>query len=164
MREQSATALSLAAAAAPEERENQLLQVVQEYQGTPAAQWATIEIGHLQMKNEEYGQAAQTYQEVLASVAEDNPLFPLVLYALAQAYEADSKFSEAVEEYQRLKEIPGFRQLGYISHARLEESQKNYPAAVAILNNYLLAIGEDPQFAAQKAEIDARIARLNALQ
>jgi hypothetical protein len=46
--------------------------------------------------------------------------------------------------------------------ARIEEAQGNIEKAIAIYNNFLLQIGDDPSFSQAKEEINAKIARLSA--
>lgn len=160
--EESSSALSLALEATGQERLAKLQEVTGAYGGTDAGLWAEIEIGHLQMEEKNYPAAAATYEKLALEVAETNPLYPLLYFAIGQAHEANKDFSKASAAYEKLKEIDGFRQLGYIGLARLQEAQGDFATSIAILNNYLLEIGDDPLYANQKEEVKAKIGRLEA--
>lgn len=163
-REKAASALSVAMEETPETRAAALSDVIANYGNTSSAVWAKVELAHLDMGNGQFAGAAEKYKSLVGETDEDTPLKPLLIFGLAQAYEGDMKYTEAEAQYNLLKEFRGFEPIGYIALGRLEESQGNIDKAIAILNNYILTAGDDPAFAQTKSEIDAKIARLKALQ
>jgi len=139
-----------------------LQKIVDEYGSTSSAQWAKIELAHLDMKNGAYGDAGEKYRKVLADLKESNPLYPLVLFGIAQSLEADKKYTEAVSQYDSLKNFKGFEQIAYTGMGRIEEMQGNIDKAIAVYNNFLVSIGDDPSSAQAKEEIQNKVARLKA--
>lgn len=139
-----------------------LQKVVKEYGSTSSADWAAIELAHLDMKNGAYGAAGEKYRTVLADVKESNPLYPLVLFGVAQSLEAEKKYGEAASQYDALKNFKGFEQIAYASMGRIEEMQGNIDKAITVYNNFLVSIGEDPSYAQAKEEIENKVARLKA--
>lgn len=163
-REEAASALSLALEKDHDMRAAALTEVVRQYGRTSSATWAAVELAHLDMKNGAFKEAAEKYKAVNQDIEEDNPLKPLVIFGLAQAYEGDKNFSEASSQYDVLKEIKGFEPIGYVGLGRLEEVQGNIDKAIAVLNNFVLSAADDPAFAQSREEIEGKIARLKALQ
>ncbi len=134
--------------------------VTDKYGSTTSAQWARIELAHLDMKNGAYAAAAGRYLDELKSVGKTSPLYSLLLFGAGQALEADKKFAEATVQYDLLKEIKGYDHIGYTGLARIEETQGNFEKAHTIYNNFLLNVGDDPAAAQARSEIEARIAQL----
>lgn len=163
-REEAATALSLAVEQEPGSRATALQEVIKNYGSTSSAIWAEVELAHLDMKNQDFASAAAKYKSLVGKTDETSPLYPLALYGLAQAYEGEKNYTEAAVQYDVLKDIAGFAPIGYIGLGRLEEVQGNIDKAIAILNNYVLSAAEENGFAQSRSEIEAKIARLKALQ
>lgn len=164
VREDASSALAKAMKQTDDTRAAALGKVVEEYGSTSSALWAKIELGHLDMKNGSFADAGDKYRKVLADLKKANPLYPLVLFSIAQAFEADKKYAEATAQYDILKGFKGFEHIGYTGMGRIEESQGNIDKALAIHNNFLLSIGDDPSLAQAREEITAKIARLKARQ
>ncbi len=162
--EEAATQLSLAINSDEGSKKMALEHVVQKYSSTGSALWAEIELGHLAARSGSYDQAIIHYNTVLEDIDEKNPLFALLVYGKAQTFEAAGKYTEAEAQYDLLKDITGYAHLAYIGKGRIKEVQGDTNKAIAIYNNYLLTLGDEPQYAQQKAEMNARIARLKALQ
>lgn len=162
-REQAASALSQALETSPDMQAAALSEVVTSYGNTSSAIWAEVELAHLDMKNGQFAGAATKYSALNEKIDAADPLKPLVTYGLAQAYEGDKKYAEAESQYDSLKEFKGFEAVGYIGLGRLEEAQGNIDKAIAILNNFVLSVGEDPSFAQTLGEVESKIARLKAL-
>lgn len=163
-REEAATALSLAVAQDVDTKASVLQDVVNKYGGTSSAVWAEVELAHLDLKNSNFAAAASKYKALVDKTDAKSPLYPLAVFGLAQAYEADKNYQEAGIQYDALKEIEGYAPIGYIGLGRLEEVQGNLDKAIAILNNFVLSVAEDPAFAQSRSEVEAKIARLKALQ
>ena len=163
-REQAASALAQAMQVEEAGRGAALSKVVADFGSTSSGLWARIELAHLEMGKGAFAVAAAQYREILGQTDSKSPLHGLLLYSLAQALEADKKYPEAAAEYDRLKAVKGYENLGYQGMARLEESQGNLDKAIAIFNNFLLSIGDDPSLAQAKEQIEGNIARLKARQ
>ncbi len=162
IREESSSALSQAMQVDIKNRSEALKKVIEKYGSTSSGQWAKIELAHLAMKNGDFKDAAERYALLLSSQAKDNPSYPLLLFALAQALESAKKYDEASEKYNILKDIPGYGYIAYISLARVEEDRGNIDKAITVYNNFILSAGDDPSFSQARDEIKARIARLSA--
>jgi predicted negative regulator of RcsB-dependent stress response len=158
--QEAASALSVAVQEKPDKRMDALTAVAEKYGSTTSAQWARIEIAHLDMKNGEFNSAADKYLKELKETDKDNPLYGLLLFGAGQALESGKKYDEASAQYNLLKELKGYEHLGYIGLARIEEVQGNYEKANTTYNNFLLNVGDDPSAARARAEIESRIARL----
>ncbi len=163
IKEESATALSLAIKNDPVNQQAALSAVIEEYGSTSSAMWAKVELAHLDMKGGSFDKAANQYNELLKQVKITSPLYPLVVFGKAQALEALKSYSDATVQYDVLKEIKGYEHLAYVGKGRIQEAQGNPDKAIAIYNNFLLAVGDDPTFSQAKGEIDAKIARLKAV-
>jgi predicted negative regulator of RcsB-dependent stress response len=164
VREEAASALAKAMELQDDGKAEALRKVAEEYSSTASALWAKVDLAHLDMKNGAFADAGEKYRKVLVDLKKDNPLYPLVLFGIAQSFEADKKYEEAATQYDLLKNIKGFEHIGYAGMGRIEESQGNIDKAIAIHNNFLLSIGDDPSFAQAREEITAKIARLKARQ
>jgi predicted negative regulator of RcsB-dependent stress response len=160
--EDAASALSSALQNKGEERTRSLSQIAKNYGNTTSAQWAKIELAHLDMKDGEYSAAAEKYIAELNNLKESDPLYALLLFGAGQALEAGKKYSSAEEQYDLLKELKGYEHLGYVGLARIQEIQGNLEKANLLYNNYLLNIGDDPSSAQARTDIEARIARIKA--
>lgn len=162
LREEAASALSQALKLPQEGKAEALGKVADEYGSTSSALWAKVELAHLAMQSGAFNTAAEKYRTLLSEIDNDNPLYPLVLFSLAQAFEADKKYTEAATEYDLLKNFKGYENLAYAGMGRLEEVQGNIEKAIAVYNNFLLSVGDDPATAQSKEQIDSKIARLKA--
>ena len=163
-REEAATALSQAMAKDADTQAAALSAIVKDYSKTTSSKWAEIELAHLDMKSSNFKGAIDKYSALVNKTDSDNPLKPLVIYGLAQAFEGAKMYSESEVQYNLLKDFKGFEAIGYISLGRLEETQGNIDKAIAVLNNFVLAVTDDPSFAQSRSEIENKIARLKAIQ
>lgn len=160
--QEGAAALAAAVDLSGQERAQKLGEVISDYSSTSSALWAKVELAHMDMQDGAYKAAAEKYKGILSEIKTDNPAYALVLYAHAQAMEADGQAEAATAEYESLTKIKGYEHIGYTGMARIQEVQGNIDKAVAILNNYLLTVGDDPSFSQAKVEIDNKIALLKA--
>ncbi len=164
MTEEGATALAVAMQKTGTEKTAALQKVADEYSSSSSALWAKIELAHHDMETKEFGAAAEKYQKILTGVEQAGPLYPLVLFGVAQAHEGNNNYSVSYQKYDLLKGIKGYEHIGYTGMARIEEAQNNIDKAIAIYNNFLLAVGEDQAYSEAKVEVDSKIARLRAKQ
>lgn len=160
----ASSALALAMEQDGPTRTNELENVVQQYGSTPSALWARIELAHQQMKTREFAEAGNAYAEILGDLKSAHPLYALVLFGLAQAREAEGNYLEATRHYDALKNLQGYEHIGFTAMARLEEMQGNGQQAIAIYNNLLLAMADNPRFSGMEDEVIARINRIKAQQ
>lgn len=163
-RQDAASALSLARQAEPSAQAEALTSVYQEYDGTKSALWAKVELAHIAMKDGAFADASKQYAGLLAEIKDTNPLYPLILFSLAQSLEAEKRYQDSSTHYDLLKAVKGFEYMGYAGLGRLEEAQGNNEKAIAVYNNFLLAIADDPAFAQAKVDIEAKVGRLKARQ
>ncbi len=120
----SATLLSQAVEADPGVRGQKLLDVIEKYPSSGAAVWGRITLAHDQIENGEFAEAGQGLQELLDSLGTKSPLYSLVLSDLAQVSELSGDLDSALQQYSTLREITGFKVVGYMGEARVYE-QKN---------------------------------------
>lgn len=160
--ENSSAALSEAMEKSGPEKAANLEKVVSEFEGTASGLWARVELAHIDMQENRFSEAADRYRGVLAEVGEKSPLYPLVLFGLAQALEAGGEADQAVAEYDRLKDFVGYEAIGYQGMGRIEENRGNLDKAIAIYNNFLLSAGDNPSLSQASVSIQSRIAHLKA--
>ncbi len=160
LKQEASSALAKAMQQGKEGQAEELRKVAEKYSSTSSALWAKVELAHLDTVKGAYPDAVAKYRKIHAEIDTTNPLSPLVLYSLAQALEADKKFPEAAKEYDVLKGFKGYENIAYSGIGRLEEVQGNLEKAIAVYNNFLLSMGDDPSFAQVKEQIEGKIARL----
>jgi predicted negative regulator of RcsB-dependent stress response len=163
IREEASSSLSLALQSEEVARADALRAVADKYGNTASALWARVELAHLDMRNGLFDQASKQYQAILPDVKTSSPLYPLIIFSLAQSLEGTKQYQDASTQYDLLKEVKGFEQMAYTGMGRIEEAQGNSEKAIAIYNNFLLSLGDDPAFSQIQAEMNARITRLKAL-
>ena len=161
---EASAALSMALQGEQGTQAQALQAVADKYSSTSSAIWARVELAHLDMKNGSFGDASKKYEAILPDVKTLNPLYPLVLFSLAQSLEGDKRYQEASIQYDLLKDIKGYENIAYIGLGRLEEAQGNADKAISIYNNFILYMGDDPSFSQARTEINAKIGRLKARQ
>ena len=161
--EEAASALSLAVDIEDAEAKiNQLTAVTNTYSGTTAALWAQVHTAHEMMKSEQKDTALQMYRDVLQNIKESSPLYPLVSVAVAQTEAMLGNYSEAAREYERIKAIEGYQDIGFLGLARINEEQGDLQRALQIYEEYLATLMNVTQIN-QKALVEEKIARLRAL-
>lgn len=162
IREEASSSLSLALQSEEAGRAEALRAVADKYASTSSALWARVELAHLDMQKGLFDEASKQYQAILPDVKTSTPLYPLIIFSLAQSLEGAKRYQESFNQYDLLKDIKGFEQVAYTGMGRIEEAQGNGEKAIAIYNNFLLSLGDDPAFSQAQAEINAKIARLKA--
>ena len=129
-RESSSAALYEAMQEADLSKRQELLQnVMNQYSGTDAAVWSRLELAHMAFDAENLEDAAGQYEKVRASLSSSDPLLPLVLFSLAQTYEAAGKVDKALESYALLQNYPGFAAQGFMGAGRMLEDKGDVSAA-----------------------------------
>jgi len=102
-------------------RQELLARVVDEYSSSDAALWSRMTLAQQHQKAGDYGAAIGAYNEIVDDVARDNPLYPLVIQAMAVTYEIHGSSQEALANYAALRDMPGFAATGYLGEARIHE-------------------------------------------
>lgn len=136
-RDRSADLLYVAMKADGEQRVNQLKELATKYGKKGSGPWGTIEQGHASFKEGKFQEAAALYESVIGSISTSNPLYPLVEFNLAQAYENLPDQAKAKAAYKILAETSGFAGEGNLGLARIaeiegktDEAKTNYQAYV----------------------------------
>ncbi len=159
--ESAASSLSISMDAEGEAKVTALEHVVSEYSGTPSALWASIELGHVAMKNNDYKNAEATYLQVRDQTSEKSPIYGLVTFGIAQAREAGQSYEEATSAYAELKNIEGYKDDGYLGMARVLEAQGLNKKALAVYEEYLGSFLGKEQNAGATRIIKEKIVRLS---
>jgi predicted negative regulator of RcsB-dependent stress response len=118
-------------AGAAEQQTTQLKELFAKYGKQGSGRWGIVEQGHLAFKEGKFQEAATQYQAVLASIDNKNPLYPLIQYNLAQAYENLPDQAKAKAAYQALAEVQGFAGEASLGLARLAEQEGKKDEALA---------------------------------
>lgn len=116
---------------------DKLKSLIDEFPKTASAVWAKVELGHLSLNAEKFQEAAEYYSEALDALSKKNPMYPLVQFSLAQAYENLAETSKAKEAYRHLVEIGGFASEGYLGLGRIAEREGDLKQAVSQYQEYL---------------------------
>ena len=144
------------------ERSQALEKVIADYNGTPASTWAHVELAHTDMKNAQFSGAIEKYESIRTRVGTKSPLYPLVTYGIAQAFEAQEKFKEALAEYEGLKKTVGFEAISVFGMARIHEIEGRKDEALKIYEQYLSSFTGAEQNNPDKVLIEEKIARIRA--
>ncbi len=126
IRAEASTALSMALQVEQDARPEALHSIVDKYGSTSSALWARVELAHLDMKKGSFADASKKYAAILPDVKTSNPLYPLVLFGLAQSMESEKRFQDAYGKYDLLKNIKGYERIAYVGMGRIEEAQGHY--------------------------------------
>lgn len=158
--ENGASSLAISMDATGEDKIKALEHVVADASGTPSALWAATELGHLAMKEGEYKKAGGHYAGVRDKISKSNPMYGLVIFAVAQADEAGKNYQEASTTYAVLKGIDGYKDEGYMGMARVLEAQGEKEQAVAVYEEYLGSFLGEAQNERATRMIQEKIIRL----
>jgi predicted negative regulator of RcsB-dependent stress response len=161
--EKASAALATAMQSLEAEKYKALTAVAADFSGTPAAQWAIVEVAHGLMKTGNYKEAVVQYESVRKGTARTNPLFALLSFGLAQAHEGAGDLDAALAEYTTLQKSEGFQGEGYNGMARIYEVQGKHKEALAVYEEYLATFTGQNQNDPEKIAVDEKIARLKSL-
>jgi len=158
--ENAASSLSISLEAEGEEKVKALEHVASDFTGTPSALWADTEIGHIAMAKGEFEKAASQYLKVREQVKSSNPMYGLLSFGIAQAYEAGKKYDLSSAMYSELKAVDGYKDEGFLGMARVLEAQNEKEKALAVYEEYMgTFLGENVNERA-KQMIQEKITRL----
>ncbi len=128
---------AMQSATAADQRLNLLKDLSGKYGKSGSGLWGTIEQGHLAFKDGKFKEAVTLYESVIASLATGSPLFALVQYNLAQAYENLPDQAKAKTAYLALAEVQGFAGEADLGLARIAELEGNKDEARAKYQEYV---------------------------
>ncbi len=155
-----ASSLSISMDAEDVDKIKALEHVISEFSGTPSALWASTELGHMAMKNNEFSSAVQYYTTVRGEISESNPMYGLLTFGIAQAEEADKQYSNASSSYSTLKAINGYKNEGFIGMARVLEAEGKNKEAIAVYEEFLGTFLGEEQNPQLNKMIQEKITRL----
>lgn len=140
----------------------QLKELADKFSSTGSAVWAQVELGHLALKEEKYQEAAGFYMAALDDLSLSNPLYPLVQFSLAQAYENLADTVKAKQAFKSLVDIPGFASEGHLGLGRIAEGEGDWKQALSQYQEYvdLPDVGPGPT----KDWVEGRISQLKGAQ
>ncbi len=139
---------------------DKLAEVEKEFGGTDAALWASINRAQELMKNSAMVEAGAEFKSIRDDLAASSSVQPLLAFGIAQSAEAEGNFEEAAAEYQKLIEVDGYQDIGYLGAARVYEAQGSRDKALELYENYLASI--DSAAVLQKVMVEEKIARIKA--
>jgi predicted negative regulator of RcsB-dependent stress response len=158
--ESAASQLSLSLAAEGDAKTQALEQVVIDFSGTPSALWASIELGHMAMKDKQYKKASEYYSQTREKTSPSNPMYGLLTFGVAQAEEAGKNYEAASVNYRTLKGVEGYKDEGYLGMARVLEAQGENAKAVGVYEEYLGSFLGESQNERATEKIQEKITRL----
>lgn len=161
--DKASSALTLAMQAEGEAKKTQLTQIVDQFGSTAAGRWGSIELAQLAAADGEFAQAISSLSEVKDSVAEENPVMPLLVYNLAILHEKNGDSNQAIAFYNELLGFQGFEAIAYKSMGRIQEEQGSRDKALEMYNKYIEAgnaVAGQPTADPDRSIIQARIKRL----
>lgn len=158
----SSEALSVALEADGQQMLDQLAAVANDFSGTQAALWAQITAAQELTAAGSMEEANQKYKEVRAEIGESSLLQPLVIVGIAQTAEVLGNYTESSQEYQKLTEIEGYEDIGYMGVGRIHELEGNTAKALEVYERYLADI--DPAAILQRQLVEEKIASIKAVQ
>lgn len=160
--EKSTEALSAAMEAEGQQMIDKLAQVEKDYSGTSAALWAKINAAQEMVLSGKMEDANSKFKEVRNDIGKSSTLRPLVMVGIAQTAEVMGNYDESGGEYQKLTEIEGYRDIGYLGLGRIHELKGDSAKALEIYESYLSDI--DPAAIVQKRFVEEKIAGIKAVQ
>lgn len=160
--QKSSEALFSAQALSGQQMLDQLAEVESQFGGTDAALWAQINGAQELMKAGNMEEAHNKFIQVRNDIRSSSPLAPLVSVGIAQTAEAKGDYQGAAAEYEKLVDIEGYQDIGYLGRARVAELQGDPQKALELYQNYLASL--DPAAALQRVMVEEKIARIKASQ
>ena len=160
--EKASAALAMAMQATGGERHKGLVAVTTDFSGTPSAIWADAEIAHDLITEGKFKEAAEQYGALRKKTSHSAPLYVLLSFSLAQAFEASGDFEAAALDYKALQKIAGYEGEGFSGLARIYESQGKGKEALAVYEEYLASFTGQDQSNPVRIALDEKVARLKA--
>ncbi len=162
-RDKAAASLAAAVSLAGDERNAALQTMEKDFSGTPAAQWARIELGHAALRAGDFKGAVAQYDAVRKDINTQNPLFSLLTYGLAQAHAQAGESEAALVEFRALQKTFGYEGLGYYGVGSVFEVQGKADRALAVYEEYSALLMSRPGNESEQQQVDEKITRLKAL-
>lgn len=162
--DKAATALALAIQQEGEQKSEALTQVVDQYGSTSSGMWARIELAHLAAGRGDIAEALKEFNDVRSEISADDPLMPLILYALGVYFEKNNELGKAVEAFQQLGTFSGFESSSYEAMGRIYEQQGEKAKALDMYKKSLEPSAEGTAASATISGNEIIQAKINSLQ
>jgi predicted negative regulator of RcsB-dependent stress response len=147
----------------PEQQVQLLENVIREYSRTDAALWSKLELGHIDYQAGRFDAAAARYKETLDSLSSSSPLLPLARLSLAQSYEENGQYDQAIVQYNLLKKNAGFIRQANLALGRIYMAKGEPAQAYKVYEELLQDLADEPD-PALKSKIQAKLASLEAAE
>ena len=144
----------------PEERMWILKDVIKDYSRTDAALWSKLEMGHIDYQEGKFNEAAARFKETLDELASSSSLGPLVRLSLAQSYEENNQYDQAIAQYKILQKEAGFKQQANLALGRIYMVKGEKSQARKIYEELLQGL-TDESAPALKSKVEAKLASLD---
>ena len=162
--EDAASALSLAAVQSGDEKIAALRDVAKSFDSTNSGRWAEINIAQTLVSDGKFEEGATLYSDLQAVLESKNPLYALVVYGKATAFEGAKSYDQAISAYKELQKINGYEALAYLGEGKILEEKGEATRAIAIYNDYILLAGKETRLAGEVPVFQARVAKLKAVE
>lgn len=163
-RVESSSALTLAQKLEGEERLTALQNVANDFSGTGSGIWARIEVARHYLENGDYQNGLQNYLAVREHIDDSNPLSTLVTFGIAQAHESMGNYDSALTEYEKLKRVKGYENIGYTGVGRIYEVQGQLDRAINEYEQYMGTLPGSLSENMEKRYISEKLSALKAQQ
>ena len=145
---------------AMDERVQILENVIMDYSRTDAALWSKLELGHIDFQEGRFDEAAARFKETLYKLSSSSSLEPLVRLSLAQSYEENSQYDQAIAQYNLLKKEAGFKKQANLALGRIYVIKGEESQARKVYEELLQGLTEEPD-PALKSKLQAKLASLD---
>lgn len=162
--EKAASALATAMQEEGDKKSESLAKVVAEYGSTSSGMWGRIELAHIAAKEGDLAKAIQEFNWMKSEVSKDDPLMPLVLYALGVYHEKNNEPDKAVNAFNELSIFKGFEASSYEAMGRIHEMQGDKAKALDMYRKSLEPGMEGESTLAANPNREIIQAKINSLE
>lgn len=162
--DKAASALTEAMKAEGAEKQELLINVVDDFGSTSSGLWARIELAHSFTADGDTEKAIEGLRDVKKTVSGKNPVMPLLLADLAGLYEMTDQSDKAIGVYNELVGYQRFSAVAEKAMGRLFEQQGNTEQAVAMYQKYLAASEQENGPGAADPDYEIIKSKMAALQ
>jgi tetratricopeptide (TPR) repeat protein len=140
--------------------------VAKESEDRPAGRWATLGAAAVQVELGKYEEARARFQGVYDAEAKEPSLAGRALEGVAIALEGAGKIEEAVKTLEKLKDVPGNRELANFQLARIKLAKGDREGGKSMLKALYDQLNTPSEGSAPspylKAEVEVRLAELDS--
>jgi predicted negative regulator of RcsB-dependent stress response len=144
----------------PEEQVHILQNVITDYSHTDAALWSKLELGHIDYRDGRFDEATARFKEILDELSPSSSLAPLARLSLAQSYEEEGQYDQAITQYNLLKKDAGFMQQANLALGRIYMVEGEESQARKVYEELLQGLADEPD-PALKSKVQAKLASLD---